>query len=914
MSDFFVWYFLATLLGWLTFPLAWRLFPALSDRGFSLARALGLLVWGYAFWMLGSLGVIRNDGPGLLLALVILIALSAWAFWTTDYRRRTTDEASTDHPRSSVVRRPPSIVDWLKAHLRLIVTVELLFFLAFAFMAFVRAGNPELSYTEKPMELAFINSILRSPTFPPPDPWLSGYAISYYYFGYTITAMLAKVAATPGGVAFNLMFSLIFALSAAGAFGIVHNLLAAWRRQAAKPARAPSHGAALLGPLFLLIVSNLEGFLEVLHRRGLFWKFAPDGSASSGFWKWLNLQELVDPPRLPLGWIPDRGNWIWRASRVINETDLAGVWNEVIDEFPFFSYLHGDLHPHVLAMPFLLLAVAAALHLFLGGWRGETNLGLYRVPVAGGGLLFGSLLVGGLAFLNTWDILSASALFLGAFLLMRAVESGWGWARLKEALALGLPLGVLAILLYLPFYVGFSSQASGILPNLESPTTGAQLWVMFAPLFLPIIGYLAFLWRGEQRPGGLSTGLALGAGIVVVLWAGSWALGLLASRVAPDFVRTHLENLGGLSTALYFAAAGARRLKSIGSLLTLLALLTAAFAFLARPGEAGRRAAGKAAPSQGSVHLFVLLLVLLGTLLVLGPEFLYLRDGFPNRMNTVFKFYYQAWILWSAAAAFGAAVILEARRTWRGAFALAAVAALLGFVWAAAGTGDVSLGMGVLALILGLGFLGALIWVAKKDWAGLAIHAGLGLVLFIALAYPVLALPYKTDGFRLRAFRERLELARAAGDPSPWRTAASVWTLDGTAFAELYYSDDTAAVEWLQDAPAGVIVEATDPGASYRFEYGMVSTFTGLPTVLGWPGHELQWRPYELQGGRLEDIQRLYETHSWEETLDIVGRYGIRYIYIGSLERSQYRVYEAKFRRYLLPVFEQGEVVIFEVP
>ena len=84
------------------------------------------------------------------------------------------------------------------------VSVEALFLLAFAAWAFVRAANPEAVGTEKPMELAFINAILRSPAFPPHDPWLSGYAISYYYFGYVLVAMLAKTGGTSGGVAFNL--------------------------------------------------------------------------------------------------------------------------------------------------------------------------------------------------------------------------------------------------------------------------------------------------------------------------------------------------------------------------------------------------------------------------------------------------------------------------------------------------------------------------------------------------------------------------------------------------------------------------------------------------------------------------------------------------------------------------------------
>ena len=162
----------------------------------------------------------------------------------------------------------------------------------------------------------------------------------------------------------------------------------------------------------------------------LFWKFGPDGTATSTFWKWLDLQDLRTAPGLPLGWMPERFYWWWRASRVITEYNLAGVWHEIIDEFPFFSYLLGDLHPHVLAMPFDLLAVGVALNLFMGGWKGETNLGFYRLPVRPAGLFFGALVLGGLAFLNTWDILSGFALLVGAYALLRALEI---WLDLETA-------------------------------------------------------------------------------------------------------------------------------------------------------------------------------------------------------------------------------------------------------------------------------------------------------------------------------------------------------------------------------------------------------------------------------------------------------------------------------------------------
>lgn len=89
MIAFISWYIVITLLGWLTFPLAYHLFPALQDRGYAFSRTFGLLIWGYVFWLFASLGIAQNDVGGLLLALLVLVGLSTWAFykdhgpWTT---------------------------------------------------------------------------------------------------------------------------------------------------------------------------------------------------------------------------------------------------------------------------------------------------------------------------------------------------------------------------------------------------------------------------------------------------------------------------------------------------------------------------------------------------------------------------------------------------------------------------------------------------------------------------------------------------------------------------------------------------------------------------------------------------------------------------------------------------------------
>src|SRR5215208_7308996 len=95
-------------------------------------------------------------------------------------------------------------------------------------------GNSGLGEAETPMELMFINGIMNSPTFPPRDLWLSGYSISYYYFGYVMASMLALFTGTPATMAFNLMIALVFGLSAVGAYGILYNLLANYREASLK--------------------------------------------------------------------------------------------------------------------------------------------------------------------------------------------------------------------------------------------------------------------------------------------------------------------------------------------------------------------------------------------------------------------------------------------------------------------------------------------------------------------------------------------------------------------------------------------------------------------------------------------------------------------------------------------------------
>ena len=495
MIDFLLWYLVIFCLGWLTFPITFRVFSRLKDRGFGLSKVLGLLMWGYFFWLMNMLGLSQNTPGGLLLAGAVLIIISAICL-----RKGRWQE----------------LRDWIKDHRRVILFTELVFLILFSLWTFIRSTAPEVSGTEKPMELAFITSILRADNFPPQDPWLSGYAISYYYFGYVMAAMLIKITGTTAWVGFNLASALWFALTGVAAFSLVYSLISGLGRSKETTNEQDGKSAnlvwSLLGPLYMLIVSNVEGFLEMLHSRGLFWQTTAEGTLQSRFWSWLDIQEIVQAPTSPYSWIPERpaGIWWWRASRVLQDYTASGQSREIIDEFPFFSYYLADLHPHVLSMPFVILAISFAFNFFLtfrsenqpgislfewaGEWfHGKTiplqNLTIFPL-LSNGGFWIAALITGSLGFLNTWDFPIYVGLFGAVYVYRRYQALGWEWQRLLEFLTFCILTGIVGVLLFLPFYVGFSSQAGGLLPSLFFFTRGIHFWVMFLPLLFPLCWWL----------------------------------------------------------------------------------------------------------------------------------------------------------------------------------------------------------------------------------------------------------------------------------------------------------------------------------------------------------------------------------------------------------------------------------------
>jgi len=836
------WYLAAQAFGLAGLPLCLRLLRWLPDRGYGLAKSFGLLVGGWVVWLLGSFGWLPNSLGGVLIGLALVLVAGLVSRDTRAPRRQG---AATSLP-----------LTW-----RTMVTVELLFAGAFAAGCLLRASMPRIETAggEKWMEIAFLRAILRSSSFPPHDPWLSGYAISYYHFGYVLIALLTRLAAVPAPIAFNLGVATLFALTSVGAYSLLHNLLAA------RGGRLQPLAAGLLGPVFVALLGNLEGALEWLHARGI---------GPAAFWRWLDIRSInVPPPPLAAGsWTPTRFFWWWQASRVLHDYTPWGESQEVIDEFPAFSFILGDMHPHVLALPFVLLAIGLSMNLFLKTVQAECDGIAVRErwrrwgwPFDVGEFGLYAVCLGGLGFLNTWDFpiylaLVALAFFLGRLLRvdgsLRTAAGGGGLVFVSVLMA--------GISLYLPFWRSFQSQAGGVLPNIFNATRLPQFIVFFGPLLVPTIAHVAGLARSARlQPttvllrACLALAAMFAAGILAlgtVVLLGN--LGVLPDAGATGIVRAWLTGaaIPGLEAVPdAHTRIGQRllgRLTNPWTALVLTALLVAGLSVFARraamphaqdatpePEPSGQPREHAAAPSRkvAPVALFALLLASMGALLTLSVEFVYLRDQFGTRMNTVFKFYFQAWVLWGLVSAYAMWEGLAEGRRWM-----------------------VALSVTLMAL---------------------------------GLVYPLLAIPARSS---------------EQGNPG---------MLDGAAYLAQVRPDDYAAIGWLDANVSGAPVILEAPGDRFQaYVYAArVSAHTGLPTVLGWAGHELQWRgDYTLQAERERDIATLFTTVSLEQTEELLDKYAIRFVYVGPLERERYPAAAlAKFATLMETVYDSAGVTIY---
>jgi YYY domain-containing protein len=601
-----VWILALIAVGLIGLPYVWVAGAALPDRGFAFARPVGLLLVAWLSWWLASAEVLPFSRE--MLALVAGgLGLGGIAIVLT--RRR-------------------EMLVWVRQSARLLAVEEAVFWVLFAAFLAVRWANPDLWHPwlggEKPMDLAYLNAVVKSDEFPPYDPWFAGGYINYYYFGFVIVGALVKATAIAPHVAYNLAVPTLAAFLGAAVFGACLALQA----RTGGALRARTVVPAGLASLFVVVIGNL-GEVEVL------------------------LERARGPIRDD--W------WFWTASRAI--TPGPGEPGP-ITEFPAFTYLFADLHAHAIALPYAATALGLALG-YIGAPTAEGRIA--RV----GRFLILAIVVGALWVVNTWDLPTYAALAAVAILLGAWAVRGRVAPTLVRASLLAIALAVTAYLAFFPFHDHYRSTFHGFEIWRGGRTSLGD--------YLTVHGFFLFL---------IASALVADLAVARDLGAAARALRLLLRSRKPRRVLELHRALVGLSAAyvvtavcVVLPALAACALALVGELVAalIIALLALTVVLLPRRARASKPIVGQ------RLWQMTLVLVACGLLITLAVEYVVVKNIDIGRTNTVFKSYLQVWVLWGIAAAVGARVTYEALRNarpllrvaWHSAFVVLFAATLL---------------------------------------------------------------------------------------------------------------------------------------------------------------------------------------------------------------------------------------------
>src|SRR6266581_1493467 len=903
---------LVEVLGLLCLPLTITVFHNLPDRGWAFSKAIGIALLAFCVWLpLMSVQVLPFSQLFIVVVLFILCAFSIFGF----------------------VRVRQALIALVRAHIFYIIVCEVIFLGMVFLLGWIRSYGPNIQNFEMFMDEGFLAAIMRSPHFPPNDMWLSGYSINYYYYAHLTIAILAKLLGQSPSIAFNTGICIFFGLTAVNLFGVTSNIVswAHYRRRSTVTVSGTSERR--LWPAFLRRRQTAD---KPQHHDRYYDQpgtVLPSLSSAIPFGLLTILMGEV------LGNLASTQQW-WKAHDDLPPEywfNTTRIIDKTINEFPAFSFLLSCFHAHVLALAFTIVAIALAFNLFLeyggdgkgrglrvfgSGWRLPLNLGVT------------ALILGGLFTMNGWDFptyLTLTVICIGLQQWM-AYQSRFRIDLILDVLTVVAALTALSFFMYAPFYLSFvsPSQGIGIVSAADRSAISDEILIYGLFVFIYVSLLIVNLVRprlvprihsGKQSlavntsksgqmnlaPGSQEdTQVSLGSGIMTStsgshvtavkrqLEEGAVSRNKVGMPLRVTLSSTDqsweeetpsldvaVEPLTGTgnqspvtrpSTHRRFARPDWLDLRVI-SVVAILGVALLAFATLKNGltfAVAFTIAASGVALALYHLHdrprAFTMLLGALAFGLVAMTEIIFLKDVFVGnypRMNTVFKFYFQAWALLSITCGAAVYFIYEGFRSV-------------------------------------VRFDGWERWVTRGV---LVIWSVALLVFFLAgLVYPIVGSYQRTNHYMQRTN-----------------------SLDGLNYLQSYDPGDYAAIRWLNNHVQGssIIVEAFNPQGGDYSDYGRISVFTGLPTLMGWAGHEYQWRVNWLNKDynaadfyrRGADSNTIYTDTHPSEVLALMARYNAQYLYVGPLEQLTYpRANLHRFSSFMDIVYSANGVTIYRVP
>jgi YYY domain-containing protein len=478
----------------------------------------------------------------------------------------------------------------------------------------------------------------------------------------------------------------------------------------------------------------------------------------------------------------------WRSSRMM----APGSPGNEITEFPFFTFLFADLHAHLIAIPIAITALAATIAAFL-------RIGRKR-PVAESlaGLAVLGIVIGSLRAINAWDF-PTQLLLAGGFLVGGQLLSS------KRSLIERVVIGgisaafvlVVGHIVYLPFHSNLELFNNGVVKS--QFTTELWRYLVIHSLFMvATLSWLVFMWRERLSDSMTSITSAPLPGSGILGWTWHVALVLVATAVAT---------------------------------LALTGFATIAFAVVIGASVFGAGVVAYNSGIPGARYSLVAVgMVVMAMAIAIGVDMFTVKDDI-GRMNTVFKFYLQAWVLLAMASAY--------------------------FLWFLFDSGKFCLNN---------------LRAPRGIWLGL-----LAVIVVGVMVYPVLGTRDRNS--------ERFEFSGLGLDGMSYMETVTYVDHEGP----LTLKHDYDAITWMQENIEGspVIIE----GISDQYRWGnRVSIYTGLPAVIGWDWHQRQQRvgyASTVTNRRIE-VDRFFHTTLRQTALGLLDKYDVKYVYIGEMEQAKY--------------------------
>lgn len=853
------WYVTLLVFGLAAMPITFSLFKKFSGGCAFLSKVIGILLVAVTIWLLTYIKIYRFSR---LTILITLLALFLASYGIPSLRKNFTSKLNEilDDNRKTAGG----------------VFEEVLFVVIFTLMCYFKGFLPDINGQEKFMDYGFIMSMLRSDMLPANDMWLSGESINYYYFGQYIYALIIKFSGINTGVGYNLAMCTSTAIPFMSAYVIGTQLVELSNAFGVKNGKVSRTLVGIFSGCAVSLWGNSHSF------------FYDSECVGNAFLKFLS-KHGVNVGKTVGFFYPDSTRYIGHNpdSMVIDEVTgkIISDGDYTIHEFPFYSYLVGDLHAHVISMIVVLLIIAVMIALI---YEITDTIVLKKNQFSTLKEAFGNffspfviadaLLLGIAMQTNYWDFLIYFVFSAMAFLIFYTLtsENFVGIKQISES--------------------DFDDNQSGFLPKAVMDVLG-----FIAVLALILIEYVLF---SEKVILHAAVQMLLFAAAFIIMYFRPTALSKTAATLSFLFAASNIiavpfnYNFDMISNKIALCKNHSSLFQfmilwGVHILISVILIICTIFGknyvsvkagkkdkkVIVQPSCEPHNPIAKFFAERNPADVFVSGMAVTGLLMLIAPEIFYVRDIYTGgylRSNTMFKFTFAGFI--------------------------------------------------ILSLVM-IYTVNRLFYYTNKEGGYSNLHTVISIVLVILLFIP--------GHYTMLALKQR------SGNLVP----ENFKTLDGTAYIDTYRSpyvnlgtngnlkDYKNTIEWFNENVEGdpVIVEAW--GYSYT-DRNIVSAYTGLPTIIGWQTHEQLWRFHgivdektdllisdpdndvwsQVLTPRQTDVLNIYTCTNPNTVRAILDKYDVTYIINGLEELAAYNFDNSVcFNQIAEPVFTDGNVTVYKV-